>query len=139
MPTTTWERQTHQTRAGATELVQGRSGPDSYRKTAITVGAIYLAGMIVGVVGNGLIQSILAGPDHLSTVSANSMLLAIGAMLLLMASAGDAAHGILMLPVLKQHSERIAFGYFGYRIVDSVFIALWLSSSSSRSRSAAST
>ena len=28
----------------------------------------------------------------------------------LMASVGDALHGILMFPVLKRHNERIAFG-----------------------------
>jgi len=97
---------------------------NTYRTTAIVVGVVYLAGFVVGLVGNGLIQSILGAPDHLSTVSANSMMLAIGAILWLMAVAGDAAHGILMFPVLKQHSERIAFGYLASRIVDAVFIAV---------------
>ena len=97
---------------------------NTYRTTAIVVGVVYLAGFVVGLVGNGLIQSILGAPDHLSTVSANSMMLAIGAILWLMAVAGDAAHGVLMFPVLKQHSERLAFGYFGARIVDAVFIAV---------------
>ena len=41
-----------------------------------------------------------------------------------MAVAGDAAHGVLMFPVLKPHSERIAFGYLGSRIIDAVFIAV---------------
>jgi hypothetical protein len=85
--------------------LQGRYGPDSYRKTAITIGVIYLVGMVVGIGGNVLIQSILGAPDHLATLSANSMLLAVGAMLWLIAVAGDAAHGILMFPVLKRFSE----------------------------------
>ena len=97
---------------------------NTYRTTAIVVGVVYLAGFVVGLGGNGLIQSILGAPDHLSTVSANSMMLAIGAILWLMAVAGDAAHGVLMFPVLKQHSERIAFGYLASRIVDAVFIAV---------------
>jgi len=97
---------------------------NTYRTTAIVVGVVYLAGFVVGLVGNGLIQSILGAPDHLSTVSANSMMLAIGAILWLMAVAGDAAHGVLMFPILKQHSERIAFGYLASRIVDAVFIAV---------------
>jgi hypothetical protein len=103
--------------------LQGRDGPDSYRTTARIVGVVFLAGMTVYVTGNVLVQSILAAPDHLSTVPANSMLLAIGAMLMLMASVGDAAHGVLMFPVLKRHNERIAFGYFAARIVDSVLLA----------------
>ena len=85
---------------------------------------MYLAGFVVGIVGNTLIQSVLGGPNHLSTVSAHSMTLAVGAVLWLMAVAGDAAHGVLMFPILKQHNERIAFGYLAARIVDAVFIAV---------------
>lgn len=103
-----------------------KAGMNTYRKTAIVVGVIYLAGFVVGIVGNGLIQSILAAPDHLSKVSANSMMLAIGAILWLMAVAGDAAHGVLMFPVLKQHSERIALGYLASRIIDATFIAVYI-------------
>lgn len=52
------------------------------------------------------------------------MLLVSGALLWLITVAGDAAHGVLMFPILKQHSERIALGHFGVRIMDAVFIAL---------------
>jgi hypothetical protein len=52
------------------------------------------------------------------------MALIIGAILWLMAVIGDAAHGVLMFPILKQHSERMAYGYLAGRIVDAVFIAI---------------
>src|SRR5438067_13915391 len=104
--------------------LQGRFGPNSYRTTAKVVGVVYLLGFFVGVVGEGLIQSSLGGPDRLAGVAANSTLLAIGALLWLMAVAGDAAHGVLMFPILKRHHERIAFGYLASRIVDAVFIAV---------------
>jgi hypothetical protein len=71
-----------------------------------------------------LIQSVLGAPNRLSAVSANSMLLAIGALLWLMAVVGDAAHGVLMFPILKQHNGRIAVGYLAARIVDAIFIAI---------------
>ena len=71
-----------------------------YRTTATVVGVIYLAGFVVGIGGNVLIQSILSAPNYLATLSANSMLLALGAVLWLLAVAGDAAHGVLMFPVL---------------------------------------
>jgi Domain of unknown function (DUF4386) len=103
-----------------------KAGLASYRTTARVVGVLYLAGFVVGIVGTGLFQSVLGAPDHLSTVAANNMLLGIGAILWLMAVAGDAAHGVLMLPVLKPYSERLAFGYFGARIVDAVFIAVFI-------------
>ena len=97
---------------------------NTYRTTARIVGVIYLAGMLVGIGGVVLFQSILSAPDPLSAVSANSMLLAIGAVLWLMAVVGDAAHGVLMFPVLKPHHERIAVGYLGFRILDAAFIAI---------------
>ena len=71
---------------------QGRK-MNTYRTTARIVGVMYLAGMVVGIGGIVLFQSILGAPDHLSTVSANSMLLAIGAMLWLMAVVGTPPTG----------------------------------------------
>ncbi|NTV63392.1 MAG: DUF4386 domain-containing protein [Oscillochloris sp.] len=95
-----------------------------HKTTARIVGAVYLAGFVVGIVGIKLIESVLGAPDHLSTLSANSMTLAFAAVLWLMAVVGDAAHGVLMFPVLKPHSERIAVGYLAFRIMDAVFIAI---------------
>src|ERR1019366_15881 len=97
---------------------------NAFRTTAKIVGVVYLAGFVVGIIGNTLIQSILGVPNHLATISANSMMLTIGAILWLMAVAGDVAHGVLMFPVLKQHNESIAVGYLAARIVDAIFIAV---------------
>jgi hypothetical protein len=103
----------------------GAVGTNTYRTTARIVGAMYLAGFVVGITGIVLIQSILGAPDHLAALPANSMLLAFAAVLWLMAAAWDAAHGILMFPVLKKHnSERIAVGYLGFRIMDGLIIAI---------------
>ena len=101
-----------------------RLSRNNYRTTARIIGVLYLAGMVVGIGGNVLIQSILGAPDHLSTIAASSTLLGMGAVLWLSTVAGDAAHGILMFPVLKPHSERAAVGYLGARIIDATFIAV---------------
>jgi hypothetical protein len=97
---------------------------NTHRTTARIVGVVFLAGMVIGIGGHLLNQSILTAADPLSSVAANGMLLAIGALFALVTVAGDAAHGVLMFPILKQRSERLAFGYFGFRIVDAVFIAI---------------
>jgi hypothetical protein len=101
-----------------------RLSRNNFRTTARIVGVLYLAGMVIGIAGNLFIQSILAAPDQLSTIAASSALLAMGAVLWLSTVAGDAAHGILMFPVLKPHSERAAVGYLGARIIDATFIAV---------------
>ena len=92
---------------------------NTYRTTAKVVGVLYILGFVVGIAG-----SALGTPGQLDTVSARSMTIAIGALLWLIASAGDAAHGVLMFPLLKQNSERIALGYFGARIVEAAIIAV---------------
>ena len=105
--------------------MQHRDGPQSYRRTAIAIGVMYLLGMVAGIGGNIVIQSILGASDPLASVGANSMLVATGAMLWLLAgTAVDAAHGILMFPILKRFSERIALGYFGARIMDAMFVGV---------------
>jgi hypothetical protein len=92
---------------------------NTYRTTAKVVGALYILGFVVGIAG-----SVLGRPGQLDTISAKSMLIAIGALLWVIAAAGDAAHGVLMFPILKQNNERIAFGYFGARIVEAAIIAI---------------
>jgi Domain of unknown function (DUF4386) len=106
------------------EKMTAKEKTNTYKMTARIVGAMYLAGFVVGIGGIVLIQSILGAPDYLSTISANSVTVAIGAVLWLMAVAWDAAHGVLMFPILKQHNERIAVGYLGFRIIDAIFIAV---------------
>lgn len=92
---------------------------NTYRTTAKVVGALYILGFIVGIAG-----SMLGAPGQLDMVSTRSMMIAIGALLWVIAAAGDAAHGVMMFPILKQNNERIALGYFGARIVEAAVIAV---------------
>ena len=89
------------------EAARGATAPavtsftKTYRTTAKIVGAVYLAGFVVGLVGSGIFQSILGATGasaNLPAVAVSSVLLAFGAILWLMAVAGDAAHGVLMFP-----------------------------------------
>ena len=102
----------------------GRVGRDFYRMTARVVGVIYLAGFVIGIGGALLFQPLFGAPNPLAAVSAASMTVALGALLWLLPAVGDAAHGILMYPILKRYNERIAVGYLAARIMDAVFIAI---------------
>lgn len=100
--------------------------PGKYRTTATVVGIVWLAGFVLAVAGNNLILSIISAPNHLSTVSANSMQVAIGGAVMLICAVAEVALGVLMFPILKEHGERIALGYLGSKIVDATFFALWV-------------
>jgi hypothetical protein len=92
---------------------------NTYSTAAKVVGAIYILGFVVGIAG-----SVLGTPGQLATVSARSMTIAIGALLWVLAAIGDAIHGVIMFPILKQNNERVALGYFGARIVEAALIAV---------------
>ena len=92
---------------------------NTYRTTAKVVGALYILGFVVGIAG-----SVLSTPGQLDTISAKSMMIAIGALLWVLAAAGDAAHGVMMFPILKQNNERVALGYLSARLVEAAVIAV---------------
>jgi len=92
---------------------------NTYRTTAKVVGTLYILGFVVGIAG-----SVLSAPGQLDTVSAKSMMIAIGALLWVIAAAGDAAHGVMMFPILKQNNERVALGYLSARLVEAAVIAV---------------
>ncbi len=104
--------------------VQGRYSPDTHRTTARIVGALFLAGFFAYGGGSAVLASILDAPDRLSAIAANTMQLRIGAILMLLNSVVVAAIGILMLRVARPHSEAIALGYLGARIIESVLLAV---------------
>ena len=110
--------------AGSPSTSTGGPLAPSYRTTARIIGGLYLAGMVIGIGGNVLVQSILNAAGGLATIAASSTLLAVGAIAWLATVAGDAAHGVLMFPVLRRHSERSAVGYLAARIADAMFIAV---------------
>jgi hypothetical protein len=92
---------------------------NTYRTTAKVVGTLYIMGFVVGIAG-----SVLSTPGQLEAVSARSMLIAIGALLWVLAAAGDAAHGVMMFPILKQNNERVALGYLSARLVEAAVISV---------------
>ena len=103
---------------------QIRASRAPYRMTATTVGVLYLAAMVAYGAGNALVQSALVGPDHLAAVAANSLPVAVGALLMLINSAVVLGHGVVMFPVLGRRGERLAFGYLGARMVEAIILAV---------------
>lgn len=93
----------------------------THNKTARIVGVLFLTAMVASLLGGGLVESIISAPDYLVAVSENETQVIIGVLLELTNSIAVVGIGVLMFSILKQHNERLALGYLGLRIIESVF------------------
>lgn len=94
------------------------------KKTAVTVGALFLIAMVASLVGGGLVESVISAPEPLAAVSENETLLVLGTLLELVNAIAVVGIGVLMFTVLKHHNETQAVGYLSLRIVEAVFCSL---------------
>jgi hypothetical protein len=94
------------------------------KKTAATVGALFLIAMVASLVGGGLVESVISAPEPFAAVSENETLLVVGVLLELVNAIAVVGIGALMFAVLKRHNETQAVGYLSLRIVEAVFCSL---------------
>lgn len=94
----------------------------SYRKTAIAAATLWLLTAFGAIVGTFMMNSVLTAPDYLTTVFPNSTTVIVGMLLWLINDFGIVLIGILMFPILKQQSERLALTYLSMRIFEAIFL-----------------
>jgi hypothetical protein len=88
---------------------------NTYRKTAIAVGVLYIVGTVEGILSYATTGPILNVPDYLGRMQANGSLLTIGALLVLTMGIALALIPILIFPISRKHSEALAVGYVVFR------------------------
>jgi len=96
---------------------------NSTRKTAITVGILFLIATIILIIG-GVFSLTKNETDYLTAVSANENQIILGALLEMMAAAAVVGIPIAMFPILKKYNEGLALGYVGTRIFEGLTIFL---------------
>lgn len=92
------------------------------KRTERMVGVLFLLATVAFMTGSELINSVLNQPDYLSHLYPDRMKVTIGVFLELLNSAAVVGIAILMLPILKQHNQPIAYGYLSSRIIESVLL-----------------
>jgi hypothetical protein len=97
---------------------------NSNKKTAATVGALFLIAMVASLVGGGMVESVISAPEPFAAVSGKEMLLVVGVLLELVNAIAVVGIGVLMFAMLKRHNETLALGYLSIRIVEAVFCSL---------------
>ncbi len=88
---------------------------NSYRKTAIIVGVLFIIGTAAGVLSVVLTGSILDDPDYLIEVSANENQIIIGALFVLIMGFALAMVPVMLFPIFKKHNYALALGAVVFR------------------------
>src|SRR5438128_2220066 len=94
----------------------------SYRRTAIVVASLWLLTAFGAIAGTGLMNTVLTTPDYLTAVFPNSATVIGGMLLWLINDFGIVGIGLLMFPILKKQSERMALEYLSMRMFEAIFL-----------------
>lgn len=98
---------------------------NSFRKTAKIVGALFIIATVSSILGYQVILSpILAAPDYLVAVAENDSQVIAGVLIDSINTIAVVIIAILLFPIFKKHSETLALGYIGSRIIESVILVI---------------
>ena len=98
----------------------------SNRQTAVAVGVLFLTATATFLTADTLIRSALSRPDFLIAGAAHAVALKTAALLALVCGIANVAIALLVYPLLKHHSVRLALGYCALRIGELGPILLYL-------------
>ena len=113
--------------AAAADRSRNHRGIPSRMAARIT-GVLILAGWFTYGPGGAVTDSIVTAPDILANVAANQTAFTLGAVVMLLNSAAVVGIGVMVFPIIKRHSERVALGYLATRILEGAFLAVGIMS-----------
>ena len=94
---------------------------DSYRKTAVIVGLLFIIATASTLLSWFGFLSIYDA-NYLTVVASNEIPMIIGVLLFLTLAASAVGIPIAMYPILRKYNESLALGYFAARIFEAVFV-----------------
>jgi hypothetical protein len=96
---------------------------NTYRKTAITVGALFILCTVASILGPSLATSINS-PDYLDQLAGNPDRIISAALLEFIWAAAGAGIAIGLYPLLKKYNGALALGAVAFRVVENVFVLI---------------
>lgn len=92
------------------------------KKSARAAGVLFLVATGAFMIGNGLLEPLLSGPDFLAGLYPDRTEVIAGSFLELLNAVAVVGIAMLLYPILKRHNEALALGYFGSRILESALL-----------------
>lgn len=89
------------------------------RKTAITFGIFLITGIILGILNS---VPALEYPDYLIKLSSIKMQVLMAVFFQFAMATIYVCIAVLLFPIIKKYNERLALGYFGFRIIGAAFL-----------------
>ncbi|MGH7687022.1 MAG: DUF4386 domain-containing protein [Candidatus Dormibacteria bacterium] len=86
------------------------------------IAALFVSGFLVYGIGAAMTSSVTSAPNFLGSLSAHTIILVIGAALMLTNTLVDVGKGVLFFPILRKHSKRAALAYLAAVIVEVVLL-----------------
>jgi hypothetical protein len=89
------------------------------RTLAVVAGVLLISATVADLISRAvLLQPILGAPDYLAEVSVNQGQVLLGALFLVIGAIASAGIAIALYPVLRTHSEALALGSVGFRLIE---------------------
>ena len=88
---------------------------NAHRKTARTVGALYIVGTVAGILSLVFTGPVRNTQDYLVGVPASETRLVVGAIFVLTMGLALAMVPVVIFPILRRHNEALALGYVVFR------------------------
>lgn len=94
---------------------------DSYRKTGVIVGILFIIATIASVLSSVSLGSILENPNYLIIVSAQGYQMIMTVLFVLIAAISAVSISFILFPILRMYIESLAMAYVVLRIFENVF------------------
>jgi len=89
---------------------------DSYRKTAIIVGVLFIIATVIAILTIAILGSTLETPLAHTVISENEYQIGLAALFWIILAISVTAIGFMMYPTLKKYNKSLALGYISFRL-----------------------
>ena len=97
---------------------------DSYRKTAIIVGVLFIIATVTAILTIAILGSTLDTPLDHNVIAENEYQIGLAALFWIILAASVTGIGVMIYPIIKKYHEGLALGYIGFRLTESVCIII---------------